>query len=125
MGDIRQEQIETLQFAVDYIKKLVPVFQTVAGELRNEKQDDTIDFLNQAIEGLNFVIEIYNATSPLLNEKEELFQNDVIEEKVQTMNQALMEHDDLKTADAIEGGIIPFLDIFAQIAKVFIDNSKA
>lgn len=125
MEDIKQEQIEALQFAVDYIKKLIPVFQTVAGELRNGKQEDTIDFLNQAIEGLNFVIEIFNVTAPLLNEKEELFQNDVIEEKVQAMNQALKEHDDLKTADAIEEGIIPFLDIFAQIAKVFLDNAKA
>lgn len=120
MEDMRQEQLEALQFAVDYVKKLVPAFQTVVGELRNEKQDDTIDLLNQAIEGLNFVIEIYNATSSLLNEKDELFQNHVIEEKVQAMNAALKEHDDLKTADAIEDGIIPFLDIFAQIAKVFI-----
>lgn len=124
MEDLRQNQIEALQFVVDYIKKLVPAFQTVAEELRSQKQEDTIDLLNQAIEGLNFVIEIFNATSSLLNEKEELFQNHVIEEKVQALNLALKEHDDLKTADAIEDGIIPFLDIFAKIAKVFLEKTE-
>lgn len=125
MEEIRQEQIEALKIAIDYIKKLTPVFGTLAEELRTERQEDTIDFLNQAIEGLNFVIEIFNATMPLLNEKEELFQKDVIEEKIQAMNTALKERDDQKTAEAIEDGIIPFLEIFAQISKVFISREES
>lgn len=125
MDELRQEQIDALKLAVDYIKKLTPVFVTVAGELKTERQEDTIDFLNQAIEGLNFIIEIFNATMPLLNEKEELFQKDVIEEKIQAMNSALRERDDQKTAEAIEDGIVPFLEIFAQISKLFLSREGA
>lgn len=125
MDDMKKEQLEALQIAIDYTGKLVPAFRTLAVELKGEKQDDTIDFLNQAIEGLNFIIEIFNATMSLLNEKEELFQKDVIEEKIQAMNQAVGNKDDAATAEAIEDGIIPFLEIFAQISKIFLAGQEA
>ena len=125
MDDMKKEQLEALQIAIDYTGKLVPAFRTLAVELKGEKHDDTIDFLNQAIEGLNFIIEIFNATLSLLNEKEELFQKDVIEEKIQAMNRAVANKDDVATAEAIEDGIIPFLEIFAQISKIFLAGQEA
>ena len=59
MDDLKAQQIEVLTFSIDYIAKLIPAFHTIAGELRDNKQIDTIDLLNQAIEGLNFIIDIY------------------------------------------------------------------
>jgi len=122
MEDMRKEQLEVLQDAVEYIAKLVPVFKTIVEELKTEKKEDTIEYMNMAIEGLNYVIEVFNVTYPLLNEKEELFQKDVIEEKVQALNKAIGDKDDIKTAEAIEDGMIPFLEIFAQIAKLFLQK---
>jgi hypothetical protein len=125
MDEMRKEQLEALQTAADYIMKLVPAFKELVEELSTDKKEDTIDFLNQAIEGLNFIIEIFNATLPMLNEKEELFQKDVIEEKIQAMNHAIEARDDVATATAIEDGIIPFLEIFAQISKIFLAGQEA
>lgn len=120
MEELRQQQIETLEFAISYIEKLVPAFYTIASELKGTKQEDTIAFLNQAIEGLNLMIEVFNATSSIFNETEEVFKKDVIEENMQKFSQAVKQNDDAKMAQSIEGDIIPFLEIFSQISKVFL-----
>lgn len=121
--DERQYQIETLAMAVEYIKKLAPAFRDIAAELAGEKLDDTMDLLNQAIEGLNMVIEVFNATYDLVNEKEELFQKDIIEEKILAMNDAILTKNDQAIAKAIDEGILPFITAFAQIADVFVKNN--
>lgn len=125
MSDIKAQQIEVLQMVPEYVGKLAPAFKEIAGELKTEKKDDTIQFLNQAIEGLNFVIEIFNATYDLLNAKEELFQKDVVESKIQAMDQAVGANDDAAMAAAIEDGIVPFLEIFARIVTIFLEKGNA
>lgn len=125
MEDIRAQQIEVLEMVPGYVEKLVPAFQELVGELAGEKKDDTMDFLNQAIEGLNFVIEIFNATYDLINSDEELFQKDVIEEKIQAMDKAVGNRDDAATAAAIVDGVIPFLEIFAKITTIFLEKENA
>ena len=44
---------------------------------------DTKDYLNQQLDGINYVIDIMNITLPFLNEKEEVLNKDAMEEKVQ------------------------------------------
>ena len=124
MDDLKTQQIETLTFAIDYIAKLIPAFHTIAEELRGNKQDDTVDLLNQAIEGLNLIIEIFNATADTFRENEEVFKKDAIEQRIQNMNAALKAHDDTGTAECIEREIIPFLDVYAKISKVYIDTQN-
>lgn len=125
MEDIRKQQIEALETIVEYVPKLAKAFETIATELKGEKAPDTDEFLKQAVEGLNFVIEMFNATMSLLNEKEELFQKDVIEEKVKAFDQAYQEKNDAKIAASIEDGIIPFIEIYAEISKVFLSKENA
>lgn len=123
MAELREQQIEVLQMIPEYVSKLAPAFREIAGELATEKKDDTIQFLNQAIEGLNFVIEAFNATYDLLNAEEELFQKDVVEQKIQAMDAAVGANDDQAMAAAIEDGIIPFLEIFAKITSIFLEKN--
>lgn len=125
MEDIRKQQIEALETIVEYVPKLAKAFETIAAELKGEKAPDTDEFLKQAVDGLNFVIEMFNVTVALLNEKEELFQKDVIEEKVKAFDQAYQDKDDAKIAEAIEDGIIPFIEIYAEISKVFLSKENA
>lgn len=125
MDDIRKQQLEALEVGVEYIQKLVPAVKEILPELRGEEKEDTMDFLGQIIDGINFVIEIANATMPLINEKEEILNKEGIEEKVQILSRALQARDNVKTAQALEEGILPFVDIFYQVASLLLAGEKA
>lgn len=120
MNELRQQKIEALQLGCEYIEKLIPAMKEIIPELRGTELPDTKDYLNQQIEGLNFVIEIMNATMDLINEKETVLIKDNMEEKVQSLSRALNMMDNAKTADALEKDILPMLDIFRQVALIFI-----
>ena len=125
MEDIRMQQIEALEVGVEYVKKLIPAIKEILPELRGEEKEDTVDYLNQIIDGINFVIEIVNATMSLINEKEEILNKDGIEEKVQMLNAGLQARDNGKTAQALEEGMLPFMDIFYQVATIMLKKEKA
>ncbi len=125
MEDIRVQQIEALQVGIEYVQKLIPATQEILPELRGDEKEDTMDFLNQIIDGINFLIDIVNATMPLINEKEEILNKDGIEEKVQILNAALSAKDYVKVAQALEEGILPFMDILYQVASVIVAGEKA
>ena len=125
MEDIRMQQLEVLETGIEYVKKLVPATKEIIPELRGEEKEDTMDYLNQIIEGINFLIEIVNATMTLINEKEEILSKDGIEEKVQLLSAALTARDNAKTAQALEEGMLPFMDIFYQVASLIVEREKA
>ena len=125
MEDIRVQQLEALEVGVDYVKKLVPAIKEIIPELRGDEKEDTMDFLNQIIGGINFMIDIVNATMGLINEKEEILNKDGMEEKVQNLNAGLQARDNAKTAQALEEGILPFMDIFYQVASLVLEKEKA
>ncbi len=125
MEDIRVQQLEALEVGVEYVKKLIPATKEILPELRGDEKEDTVDFLNQIIDGINFVIDIVNATMSLINEKEEILNKEGIEEKVQLLNAGLQARDNAKTAQALEEGILPFMDIFYQVASILLEREKA
>lgn len=120
MDEIRQQQMEALEMGCEYIEKLVPAMKEIIPELRGLELPDTRDFLNQQMDGLNFVIDIMNATMSLINEKETVLIKDNMEEKVQKLNSALGAMDHAKIADALENDILPMIDIFRQVALVIL-----
>lgn len=120
MEDIRQQQIEALGMAAEYIEKLIPAMKEIIPELRGQELPDTKDFLNQQMDGLNFVIDIINGTMSLVNEKETILIKDNMEEKVQNLNRALGAQMNPQIADVLEADILPFLDVFRQVALVLI-----
>lgn len=122
MEENRVQQLEALQMGMDYVKKLIPATREILPELRGEEKDDTIDFLNQILDGINFVIEIVNATLPLINEKEIILNKDGIEEKVQDLNTALRNGSHAQIACSLEEGMLPFMEIFLQVAAVFLSK---
>lgn len=120
MEDIRQQQIEALGMAAEYIEKLIPAMKEIIPELRGQELPDTKDFLNQQMDGLNFVIDIINGTMSLVNEKETILIKDNMEEKVQNLNRALGAQMNPQIADVLEADILPFLDVFRQVALVLV-----
>lgn len=124
MEEQKKQQLEALTLGSEYIAKLIPAMKEIIPELRGAEMPDTEDYLNQQLDGLNYVIDIINITIPFLNEKEEVLNKDAMEEKVQNLNRALGNNSHVMIADAFEAGILPMLDIYRQIALVVLEREN-
>lgn len=121
MENERQQQIDALVMASEYIEKLIPAMETVISEINGEMQEDTVDFLMQITDGFNFMIEVYNATSKLINGDEVLVNDDVLEETIKKLSSGFNKKDYKIVADEYEAAIIPFLKVFKQAADNIIN----
>ena len=92
--------------------------ETVAGELSGEKQEDTDAYLQQIIDGLNWVIEIFNGTMSLINEERVMMDKDEINREVLQLSEALIAKNDARVATVLESGILPFLKQFQTISAM-------
>lgn len=124
MENVRKQQLEALEFGKDYIVKIVPAIKEILPELRGDEKEDTRDFLLQIVDGINFIVEIVNATLPLINEKEMVVNPDGIEKAIQGLSEAFKKGDNQLIAQELETGILPFLDIFYQISSVILTNES-
>lgn len=109
MDDYRQQQIEALQVAGEYSKKLINGIENVSNELRGARMLDTDQYLDEVVKGINWTIEVVNRTTDILNEKEEVINNDKVNEAVKALGDALSKKDDALIADALSGGILDFV----------------
>lgn len=115
MDTLRAEKLEALEAARDYSERLKRGMRTVAEALRTDNRDTDIEtLLKQCVDGLNWVIEIYNRTSDVLNEEETLVQKEQVNQSIMGLSTALQENDDAKIADSFERGVIPFLETFCR-----------
>lgn len=110
--DERTQKIEALQMGAEYVKKLISAIGEIAPELRGDEKEDTVDFLKQIIDGINFMIEITNATIAILNEKNVCIDEKKVEETIQALSSAYMGQKNAEVADILEGGIVEFLNAF-------------
>lgn len=117
--EIRVQQMEALQVVNEYIEKLIPSMETVIGELNGEKQEDTDAFLKKIIDGLNWVIEVFNGTMSLINEERQLMDKDAINREVVQLSEALIDKNDQRTATVLESGIVPFLKEFQTVSALY------
>ena len=115
MEEQKKQQLEALELGSEYIAKLIPAMKEIIPELRGAEMPDTEDYLNQQLDGLNYVIDIINITIPFL---------DAMEEKVQNLNRALGNNSHAMIANAFEADILPMLDIYRQIALVVLEQNK-
>ena len=117
METVNQEKIDALKMAAEYMDKLIPSMEQVISEIKGQQQPDTIDFLLQVIEGLNFMIETYNATEDIVNGNEPLINRDVFEEVVGRLSDGFSKKDYKAIAGELEESIIPFLKVFREAAR--------
>lgn len=124
MDTLRTEKLEALEAARDYSERLKKGMQTVAEALRTDSRDADIEtLLKQCIDGLNWVIEIYNRTSDVLNEEGIQIEKEQMNQCVMELSAALKEDDGAKIADCFESGAIPFLEEICQ-SVVKIQNKN-
>lgn len=115
--DIREQKIEALKTAADYLERLIPAMDQVISEIKTEMQEDTVDFLLQIIDGLNFMIETYNATKDMINDPEPLINDDVLESSVGRLSEGFSKKDYSLIAEELSTDIIPFLKVFKEASR--------
>ena len=121
MEDKRLQQLDVLRTMYDYNKKLRTGITEVVEEIRTERKEDTQEYLEIVLKGLNWVIQVVNGTKDLLNEKEIIIDKDIINADVMELNQAYMKKDELAIADLLEKSFLPMLDVLDKAAVELAD----
>ena len=117
MGTIEEQKKEALKTVDEYLGKLIPAMENVIAEIKGDMQEDTVDFLLQVIDGLNFVIETYNVTRDIVNNPEPLIIDNELEKAVGILSDGFSKKDYPAIADELSGDIIPFLKVFKAAAE--------
>lgn len=117
MENIREQQEEALKAMFDYNKKLVPALEEVAVELKGAQKGDTKEYLNHILKGVNWVIEVVNGTRDFINEEKEIVNKEHINNIINELNTYMKEENNIKVAEVIENGIIPFVNLMSKSAK--------
>ncbi len=116
MDQLLAEKKEALEVAADYMDKLIPGIGTLCIELRGSRQDDTDTFCKQCIDGLNWMIEVYNRTSDLLEAEKISVQKQELNEGLRKLAEAVQEKNEIRIAELLESAAVPFLKDFQEAA---------
>ncbi len=114
MDTIREQKLEALKTASEYLERLIPAMEQVISEIKGEMQEDTVDFLLQIIDGFNFMIETYNVTRDLVNDPEPLIVDEELEKVVGSLSEGFSRKDYSAIADELSNDIVPFLKVFKE-----------
>lgn len=108
MAELTQEKKEAMEVMGEYLDKLIPGIEAVGQELTGDRKPDTDTFLKNCIDGLNWVVEIYNRVSDVINEGTVKIDKEEVNPVIMELSEALKVKDDMRTAEALKG-VLPFL----------------
>lgn len=112
--NIDELQKETLETMKEYIGNLAPKLTEMVDELRGELAEDTWEYLRMMLDGFNWVIEAYNATSSVINKDNTVINNAEIDGAVKILGDEYAARNPIAVADVIEAKIIPFLNTLSD-----------
>lgn len=121
MEEREQLQREVLKEMISYSEKLIPAVQTIIEELRGNKKEDTSEFLNEIIIGINWEIEVYNQCAPLLNAQSSYIDKKEMIAAVTSLGQSLSSGDNVMVSNCLEEHFLPFLNKLALAAKLVVE----
>ena len=117
MENLKEQQFEALRAIIDYNKKLVPALEEIAKELVGEQKEDTKEYLNHILKGVNWVIEVVNGTQSLINNENEVIKKEEVNQIIVKLNQAIKDENNIEIASIIEVGVLPFIVKVTESAK--------
>ncbi len=122
MEDLRAQQIEALEVLADYNERLVKSMNGVIGELKGERKEDTDQYLEEIIKGINWEIGILNGTLSLINEGEERIQKEEMNSSILKLSKALEGKVDQEMAEAMQEAL-PMFEKLGKVAKEIVEKS--
>jgi hypothetical protein len=111
--DLQREILEELN---DYIGKLIDAVQRVSDELGTGRKEDTDEFSNYAIQGINWVIEVFNNCEDIINKNEKKVDKSAMAQAVTRLGAGLREHNDTQVSACLKEDFLPFLRTMEQIS---------
>lgn len=109
MENLQEQKQEALRVVGEYLQRLIPGLGTLCGELKGSRQADTDAFRKQCIDGLNWVIAVYNQVSDMIDAKKLHTAKQEINDRLGALGDAIRQNEDAKIADILESAVIPFL----------------
>lgn len=120
MEERERLQHEVLKELIAYSEKLIPAVQTIIEELRGNVKEDTGEFLNEVIGGINWEIEVYNQCAALINSKSSYIDKKTMIAAVTSLGHSLGSGDNATVAECLENDFLPFLNKLALAAKMVV-----
>lgn len=117
MKNLDETQKEALEVAAEYIGKLIPGIESLVKELTVERKEDTVEFTKLCMDGLNWIVNIYNATADLFEQEEFGIDKEETNHAIMALDNALKNRDDQEAADCLCKGVLPFLHKLAEAIK--------
>ena len=118
MEDLRTQQIEALEVAVPYCAKISNALNNLMEELNGHRQPDTDEYMKSTLNGLKWIVEVYNGTKDLINKDSVVINKEEVNKSVLALNAANNANDDAARVEALKG-LKAFVDTFsAQAGKV-------
>ena len=117
MDHLQEEKKEALKTAGEYLEKLIPGIGTLCGELRGDRKPDTDEFLQKCIDGLNWVIEIYNRITDVVDMEKIHTEKQELNAKLIELGAAIRDREDEKIANILEDAVVPFLSDLKEAAQ--------
>lgn len=111
-----EEQKEAMQEASSYLERLIPVAKELLTEFQEEIKEDSYEYLNLVIDGLNWIIELYNSTMDVINEAEDQVDTSEMDRAMKRFGSAVAAQDKVIVAEELEQNVIPFLNKMKEIA---------
>lgn len=112
--------MEALEELCGYNQKLLKAIPVISSELSGESKEDTMDFLKQFLEGLNWVIEITNLTIDVINCNQIRLNTMQVNNTMEEFNAAFHEGDKEQLAVILQNGIQLFLEDISNAAAEVI-----
>ena len=90
MEDLRTQQIEALEVAVPYCAKISNALNNLMEELNGHRQPDTDEYMKSTLNGLNWIVEVYNGTKDLINKDSVVINKEEVNKSVLALMQPIM-----------------------------------
>ena len=104
--------------AVPYCAKISNALNNLMEELNGHRQPDTDEYMKSTLNGLNWIVEVYNGTKDLINKDSVVINKEEVNKSVLALNAANNANDDAARVEALKG-LKAFVDTFsAQAGKV-------
>ncbi len=115
-------QRDVLKELIAYSNNLIPALQELIDELRMDNREDTQQFLNEVIAGINWEIEVYNQCASLINAKSNYIDKKAMVAAVKNLGNTLASNNNWQIADCLELDFLPFVNRLDLAAKRVVEH---